>query len=651
MIHPQGAAHQATSASFHTKIEGQGFARIGELRLSSGNVQTPQLFPVACLISGTTARGGGLWKYILQADPNHSLLRRSDLPIMAQVLQFLDFPIRPHNLRKWRQDGILSRYQHDVDTALTCPALFLDSGGYKLLWNEVLDLSAFDLSVKGDQGPTNIYNLQRDLGGDIVATLDYPLPPGLPRNEAFERMKKSRANAVAAAALHQESKNYKPFLFVATHGQDPTSIECYVHNVLSVFQERRLMDVPFGLAVGSLVPLRSAHNHAEVVQLLLSVRRAVPTMLQQRLPIHTFGVTGNLIPLLSYMGVDSFDSSTYVQHARSLTYIDPVTYKGHKILEMENLVCDCRICKELNLDKLHKSLTTGINRQRDEDGHYKSKYYGDIALHNLEMDLRLLEQTREAIACQQLIELLTQHRERFPVLHEAMELMSEGDISLRRRLGRKTLSIPHIPSRKAQPNTTRSLLYNSSSFDITRNGYCPPDNKRVLLVIPCSEKKPYSTSQTHVYLQRCLREAFGKLADGLHNVTLSGLYGPVPEESEAEPPVLEYDFRLDPINSEQIEFVADRMVTYLIRHRDRYLFCAAYATSRAYRDVLQRVMIRLCEIQVNVPECERVMFHLYPARPKARRLSEFFRKTNVDQLVEALRPHLERKQKPNRKTK
>ena len=32
-------------------------------------IQTPFMFPVASLITGTTARGGGIWKYILQADP------------------------------------------------------------------------------------------------------------------------------------------------------------------------------------------------------------------------------------------------------------------------------------------------------------------------------------------------------------------------------------------------------------------------------------------------------------------------------------------------------------------------------------------------------------------------------------------------------
>lgn len=69
--------------------------RLGAFSFSHA-IRTPFLFPVALLMTGTTARGGATWKYILQAQDEktqeHTLLRRNS-PILSQVLHFLDYKI------------------------------------------------------------------------------------------------------------------------------------------------------------------------------------------------------------------------------------------------------------------------------------------------------------------------------------------------------------------------------------------------------------------------------------------------------------------------------------------------------------------------------------------------------------------------------
>src|SRR2546429_8322884 len=76
-----------TGIGFSTKASKHG--RVGILELSNNHLSTPLLFPVVSLITGTTPRGGGLWKYILQA---HSCgLMRRNKPLLTQVLHFLDF--------------------------------------------------------------------------------------------------------------------------------------------------------------------------------------------------------------------------------------------------------------------------------------------------------------------------------------------------------------------------------------------------------------------------------------------------------------------------------------------------------------------------------------------------------------------------------
>jgi predicted RNA-binding protein len=345
------------------------------------------------------------------------------------------------------------------------------------------------------------------------------------------------------------------------------------------------------------------------------------------IPIHVFGVTGNIVPLLAYLGVDSFDSSTYVQETRSLSYIDPMTGRTQPVLEMEKLTCECRVCKQSNLEEIQNALTSEIRGRPQPSGHYKSKYYGDIALHNLEMDFRIVDETRKAIEANLLQDYLIQHTEKFPQLRPVLGAIAQEDESLRVRLSRTIISMPRQIELELERRVI-SLNYNSDDFNILTNGYRPQKDKSVLLIIPCSGGKPYSKSRSHRLIAERLEQGLGEKTKLIQKVTLSGLYGLVPEEYEQEEAVLGYDFRLEAFNKEQITLLIKRLVTYLERHGGHYVACIGYATSNAYRTVLEQADKEVSCLQV------------LPVKPKTRRLTEFFRKENVAQLVEHVRETL-----------
>ena len=170
---------------------------------------------------------------------------------------------------------------------------------------------------------------------------------------------------------------------------------------------------------------------------------------------------------------------------------------------------------------------------------------------------------------------------------------------------------------------TLSLNYTPDSFSIPSD-YEPPAEKRILLAIPCAGKKPYSLSRTHSIVNTKLHTAFGENQRAIHKITLSGLYGPVPEELESEEAVVRYDFQLSPRNTVQIQLGADRFNAYLDKHRDHYTLIVGYATSQAYRQVLELVQKRRSDLI------------LLPTKPKQKRLSEFFRHIHLDELVAVL---------------
>ena len=207
--------------TYQTTIQKKG-GRIGELRLNRNGktlppLPTPILYPVISFMTGTSPRGGGIWKYLLRD------LMKWEVPMLSQVLHFLDFNLTARHIAYWREQPMRERYR-EVGASYETP-IFLDSGGFKLLYNAAMDLSEF--GIRKDTEAEDILAFQLDCGGDIIASLDYPLPPGLARNEAEIRMKRSIDNAVRVAELLTDCPN-PPYLYVCCHGQSREDIQNYV---------------------------------------------------------------------------------------------------------------------------------------------------------------------------------------------------------------------------------------------------------------------------------------------------------------------------------------------------------------------------------------------------------------------------------------
>lgn len=630
--------HQTMSKAsiYDTKIQAQG-GRIGELRLRRNSIEiqpisTPILYPVVSFMTGSTPRGGGLWKYILRD------FMKNDVPMLSQVLHFLDFPVNGKYLTKWRSKTIREWYC-EINGPYEAP-LMLDSGGFKLLHDTGLDLSEFGINAETEAD--DVLALQNDMGGDIIASLDYPLPPGLDRAEAERRMNRSQNNAYQVAERIANRRN-PPFLYICCHGQSQADIRDYVRKIF----DRLLGVLPsFGLAVGSLVPLRGKKKDPEVLERILGVLKGIPDSERDRTPIHVFGVSGELTPVLAYMGIDSFDSTSYIQTARGLTYSHPETRRKQKIMELDETSCTCHVCREVPLDEMHRALSEEARYRRTSTGKYKSEYYAAIALHNFEMEIKLLSRMKQAIESGDSLEELVRHAQVGRGINRAVGWLLDNDEMFANRMSKTVFKVPELRRKAATPIKNSpyqlelfagslvaegdgegvipiSLDYTPDSFSIPED-YTPPEHKNVLLAIPCAGKKPYSLSRTHSTVTTKLQTAFGESETSIHRVTLSGLYGPVPEEMESEEAVLRYDFQLSPRNTVQIQLGVDRLCAYLENYADHYKLIVGYATSRAYRKVFELTQAR------------RSDFVLLPTNPKQKRLTEFFRHVHLDELVEVL---------------
>jgi 7-cyano-7-deazaguanine tRNA-ribosyltransferase len=202
--------------------------------------------------------------------------------------------------------------------------VFADSGGF--------DFQSEDV----DTTPERTLETQRAIEADIYGTVDVPLSR---ENRDFEnqrRIERSTKYALEASDSHEG----EALLFASVHGYEPDTVA----NTLRYLENNGEFD---GYALGSMVPIRTEHK--KVTRLILSARRATDKHL------HVYGLGGIVyLPLLLYLGVDSFDSSAFIRSAGNRNYLLP-GFGGtelHQIEDMERLPCSCPVCCSQPLDDI-----------------------------------------------------------------------------------------------------------------------------------------------------------------------------------------------------------------------------------------------------------------------------------------------------------
>lgn len=654
-----------------TSVGDDGYGRLGQLDVPHGPVDTPALFPVVNLIGGSTTNSGGIWSRL-----RNNLFADDQLQgMMFQAMSFMDFGVSPKNLNEhWRTQPFQDWYPE-----LDAP-VFIDSGGFKLMNSTTFSDAPAEGGAENDWGlytnPASILGLQLDFGADIIATLDYPIPPNLKEDEKIERMEQSIESAVEClriiddpslltkntnnnerAKRHLERRKAagdEPGVYVALHGHDFETVSWYVGNFLDQVDEAGLEHAFEGFALGSLVPLRSSID--VLVKIIQGAKNAIPESRADEIGLHVFGIGGKQVSLLALLGVDSFDCSSHVQAAKYRKYVVPGEWENIALEDLDAYLdddgrfpCDmpnCTLCGpgsevegyEVMMSILNSDMGYDEREERkDNDELIKSDYYAHLARHNFEVyneELsRVRNQIRKGTLLDYVIEVARQDDDIKKGLKQAQLYDTQGlQHDLERRGAYDLVAGMDLTSDQSKlsnfgagvdetsENRTISLKHSPHDFDVLTRNYEPPAEKDILLVIPCSQQKPYSESRTHSVLTKKLAER----RDDIHKVTVSGMYGPVPKGYEEEQPVLEYEYVLAKEDEAQMDIVTDRLVTFLDRYGDDFDVIAGYVTSKTYREVIETAFKTYGRGTV------------FPRDPEALQLTEFFRSSNMQELIEHL---------------
>lgn len=211
------------------------------------------------------------------------------------------------------KNGVTLREEMGLDDRTV---IFADSGGFDFQ------------STDPDTTPKSTLETQRLIQADIYGTVDLPLSRENRAEENQRRIQESIEHALVASNLHDG----EGLLFSSVHGYDPETIQ----NSICHLEKRGTFD---GYALGSLVPIRT--DYKKVTKLILAARTATDKHL------HVYGLGGLVyIPLLLYLGVDSFDSSSFIRSAGKRNYLVP-GFGGEELRHIDDLdylPCSCPVC-------------------------------------------------------------------------------------------------------------------------------------------------------------------------------------------------------------------------------------------------------------------------------------------------------------------
>lgn len=247
------------------------------------------------------------------------------------------------------------------------------------------------------------------------------------------------------------------------------------------------------------------------------------------------------ISLLTYMGIDFFDSTSAMIAARHRNLLFP--HGSYNIETLDEIPCNCPFCKN----------TTNMN-------------FNDILNHNYVSLKNEIITVRNSIKNGQLRELVENRVKSKPILTSILRILDEK--------GYEYLEPATPISKKGYiyANTKESL----NRPDIKRfrkriiQRYSKPVNSKVLLLLPCSAKKPYSFSKSHKRFRNVLFNL--KNPNVIHEIIVTSPLGLVPRELEMTYPAASYDIPVTGIWDEDEKKIIRTMLSeYLAKNRYEYI--------------------------------------------------------------------------------
>lgn len=294
---------------------------------------------------------------------------------------------------------------------------------------------------------------------------------------------------------------------------------------------------------------------------------------RSRLPLHMMTLAAGriepgLIPLLYYTGFDVID----VGYAEESAAASQRLWKnGSEKVELgkDRRYCSCPACAKID--------TAGPD-----------DLPGILLEHNLSIYRSVLSESQEAMKTGRLRWLVEGSTHNSPAQASLVRSVNKDLYhyieEFSPTIGPKAL--PVIGSESYHAPVVQRFR------DFVANRYTPPANKSIVVLLPCSAKKPYSDSKSHRRFASAIQSAMFGLESKVAEVILTSPLGLVPRELERIYPAGQYDIPVTgDWDAEEIEIGASALATHLRKFSSSAVVIAH--VSGGYLDIVRAAESRI----------------------------------------------------------
>jgi archaeosine synthase len=297
-------------------------------------------------------------------------------------------------------------------------------------------------------------------------------------------------------------------------------------------------------------------NPKKLVEYLIDLRKKISY--DQLIYVPSIGNPQN-IAILTYLGIDFIDSTQAIDAARNKLMF--FTDGNKKIKEIFENPCKCPICDKKKL----KELT-----------------FNDILNHNYNILSNEIKKVRNAIKNQTLRELVEQKASINPNLTTLLRYIDQ--------IGFEILEKRSPVYRNKKLNTTTLNAMNRSEIRRFQKRvleqYIKPESAKILLIIPCSSKKPYSFSKSHKRFNEAIFSTPNPYI--FHELIITSPLGIVPRELELIYPASSYDIPVTGIWFKDERYMIKNLLKKYLNnnHYEKIIIHLSETTESILKDII-----------------------------------------------------------------
>ena len=267
--------------------------------------------------------------------------------------------------------------------------------------------------------------------------------------------------------------------------------------------------------------------------------------------------------LLTYLGVDLFDSTDAIQAARNDFLLFSTGW--HNINEMGEMPCNCPSC----------------NKFRGRPSEMKFQQILNHNYYAMQSEIKRVRNAINAGCLRELVETRIRVNPRLTAMLRNMDFDHYDFLEERTPLVRSSQLIA----------TTKESLYRPEIKRFQErviDRYRKPKSTKILLLLPCSAKKPYSFSKSH----KLFRERLYNLKNPniIHEVIITSPLGVVPSELELIYPASAYDIPVTGVwDEDEKKMIRELLKQYLeINKYDRVVIHLPTAVREFISDLVKK---------------------------------------------------------------